>query len=238
MQPDQLFFSIVIPAHNEALYIENTLRCASGLNYPRDRYEVFVVENGSTDDTHAIAKKSEKNNITIMQSPVKGVSAARNMGLDSVDKQSDWVIFLDADTQLRENFLNELNSFLKNNNGNNYTVVTTEVRPLSGTRNAKIWFNYYNLGHRMTKTSMSINMMKSSLRDHIRFDESITMGEDLILIDEAREEGEFFYLPTPSVYTSTRRFDKEGWWKIFFSWTFVAMLPDRIKRKFDYKVVR
>ena len=51
------FFSFIVPAYNEASVIERTLSCLRDLDYPKDRYEVIVVENGSSDDTFARASR-------------------------------------------------------------------------------------------------------------------------------------------------------------------------------------
>ncbi len=232
----QLYFSIVVPAHNEALYIERTLEHLQLLRYPKDKYEVIVVENGSNDGTYELAKKFETGNIRLMQS-AKGVSKAKNLGADTARKDSDWFVFLDADTILEGEFLTELDNFLRQPH-HRFTVGTVSVQPLSGTLTARLWFAFYDLGHRITKTSYSIKMVKRSLFPPVRFDEALVMGEDLHVIAQARKYGEFFFLPTKTVFTSTRRFDKLGWWYIFFSWTFVAMLPERTQRRFGYEVVR
>jgi glycosyltransferase involved in cell wall biosynthesis len=54
---NQLFCSIVIPALNESEYIEQCLKSLNNQSYPRDRYEIIIVDNGSTDNTVEIAKK-------------------------------------------------------------------------------------------------------------------------------------------------------------------------------------
>lgn len=48
------FVSILIPAHNEEIVIESTLNAILELNYPRDRVEVIVVNDSSTDRTGQI----------------------------------------------------------------------------------------------------------------------------------------------------------------------------------------
>ncbi len=196
------------------------------------------MENGSNDKTYEKAKRFEGKNITIISSSIKGVSAAKNLGIRKLNKNSDWVIFLDADTILKSNFLQGINNFLKESEKRKYVVGTTSVRPFSKTTTARFWFAVYNFGHRIFKTSYSIQIIKRSLLDNIHFDERLTMAEDLKFIKDARKYGKFFYFPTADVYTSTRRFEQIGWIKIFFSWIFGYIIPSWLKRRFTYKVIR
>ncbi len=103
---------------------------------------------------------------------------------------------------------------------------------------ARFWFGLYDLGHRLTKTSYAIQIFRRPLLGKLLFDEQMVLGEDLKLIGQALHHGRFFYFPTTEVYTSTRRFEQEGWFKVFFHWTFVAALPPSLQRRFGYKVVR
>jgi glycosyltransferase involved in cell wall biosynthesis len=232
----RLFFSIIIPAHNEELYLERTLEHVRALAYPVERYEVIVVENGSTDGTYELAKRFEGGNVRVLRSE-KGVSRAKNLAIDNARKDSDWFVFLDADTVLEPAFLSELDGFLREPH-HAYTVGTTSVRPLSGTLKARLWFAFYDLGHRLTKASYSIKMVRRDLFPPVRFEEGLQLAEDLHVIAQARAFGDFFFLPTDTVYTSTRRFDKLGWWYIFFKWTFEAMLPEAKQKQLTYEVIR
>lgn len=54
-------FSIIIPAYNEEKIILNRLRNLEELNYPKDRYEIIVVESGSEDKTYQVVKSYIKN---------------------------------------------------------------------------------------------------------------------------------------------------------------------------------
>ncbi|MGV8044259.1 glycosyltransferase [Mycobacterium kansasii] len=78
----ELFFSIIIPAHNEEKYIAATLEHAANLSYPTGSFEVIVVENGSSDRTFDVAKRFEGGNIRILKNEKAGVSAAKNFGID------------------------------------------------------------------------------------------------------------------------------------------------------------
>ncbi len=238
MPTEKLFFSIIIPAHNEEKYIVDTLNHIKALDYPADRYETIIVENGSSDKTLDIIKKYEGGNTFVLVSNRKGVSIAKNVGIEKRSKKCNWIVFLDADTLLKKNFLGSLNIFLIKNNYKNLTIGTTEIKPIPKRLVAQAWFIFYDIGHRLTKASYSIQILRNSVAEKFRFDENMTMGEDFELKQFARKQGKFFFFATKDVHTSTRRFDKEGWWKIFFSWTFVAALPTSMKKKFVYKVVR
>jgi glycosyltransferase involved in cell wall biosynthesis len=234
--PSRLRFSIVIPAHNEEKYIRATLEHVAGLSYPAELFEAIVVENGSTDGTLDVAQQFQSSNIRVVKNEKSGVSAAKNFGIDLLAPQSDWVVFLDADTILEADFLLDLETLLQKSR-KRLAVGTTRVLPLDGNRNARAWFAYYDFMHRFGG-SYAIQIAKRSLFPALRFDEHLTQGEDLLLTRQARKSGKFFFLPTRTVYTSTRRFDAVGYWTLFFQWTFVAVLPPRLQQHFGYKVSR
>ncbi len=238
MDEHYLFFSIIIPAHNEERIIAATLEHLLKLNYPLEKYEVIVVENGSKDRTYETARKFEGPIIKVFTNSIKGVSVAKNTGVEKSNQNTDWVIFLDADTMIQEKFLTNLNTFLNERRNENYVVGTSEIKPLSKDLIAKFWFMFYDIGHHLTKTSYALQIIKYSLLNNVHFDEHLVVGEDLKLIRDVLHYGKFFYFPTKDVYTSTRRFEQEGWLKIFFSWVFVALLPHRLQRHFGYKVIR
>ena len=49
--------SLVIPAYNEEVHIEEKLKNSLGLDYPKDHLEIVVASDGSTDRTNAIARQ-------------------------------------------------------------------------------------------------------------------------------------------------------------------------------------
>nr|WP_257610697.1 glycosyltransferase [Oenococcus oeni] len=54
------FISIIVPAHNEEVLIENTIDyLMNEIDYPN--YEVIVADDGSTDNTPSVLKKCQKN---------------------------------------------------------------------------------------------------------------------------------------------------------------------------------
>ncbi len=79
--------SILIPAHNEEVVIERTVNTLSALDYPQDKLELLVINDGSTDRTGEIAEALAVKNsrITVITTPPetagRGKSAALNYGI-------------------------------------------------------------------------------------------------------------------------------------------------------------
>ena len=233
------FFSIIIPAHNEEKYIQGTLSRVRELLCPKDFFEVVVIENGSTDNTLKLAEAFTSDNTHIFHSPEKGVPKAKNLGLEKISSKSDWVIFLDADTRLEATFLRDLNTHLKKHASDNFIIGTTAVRPMENKNwYARWWFWAYNIGHRFTKTSYAIQIMKASLLGNVRFDKTLALAEDLQFIQDCLLFGKFFYFSTDTVLTSTRRFDTVGWGRQFIEWNWDALVWKFRKTKKEYPVIR
>ena len=104
--------SIIIPAHNAAGTIENTVQSVikQGNN---DLIEIVVIENGSTDNTIEIIEKlsSQYLNVRLLHSD-KGVSAARNKGIE--EAKGEWLVFLDADDKMSDDAIDVLVKDAKN----------------------------------------------------------------------------------------------------------------------------
>jgi GT2 family glycosyltransferase len=81
MGQDQPFFSIVIPTYRRPRQLAVCLQALSRLDYPRDRFEVIVVDDGggvSLDS--ALAPFRETLAISLLRQPQEGPSGARNAG--------------------------------------------------------------------------------------------------------------------------------------------------------------
>lgn len=231
--------SIIIPAHNEEKYIAETLSHIQKLSYPKDSFEVLVIENGSSDETYDIAKKFEGENIRVFTVDTRGVSKAKNFGMKQVSDKSDWIIFLDADTILEQTFLKDFDFYLSRNKNKNLAVGTTSVLPLENKGwYAKAWMKFYNISHKYTKTSYAIQIMKGSLKDKIQFNEGMHLAEDLQFIQDGLTYGKFLFFDTDTVLTSTRRFEKIGWTRLFLKWNYDVLLWKLKKVTHDYPVIR
>lgn len=88
----QPFVSVIVPAYNARATLPLCLAALAGQDYPRDRYEVIIVDDGSQDDTAAIAQAV---GVRVIRQANAGPAAARNTG--AATAQGELLLFTDAD---------------------------------------------------------------------------------------------------------------------------------------------
>lgn len=95
-----IHFSVVIPLYNKQDTIGRTL--CSVLSQKYGSFEVIVVDDGSTDKSIDLVRTfCSDNRIKIVQTENRGVSCARNKGIQ--EAKYDWIYLLDADDELLPN---------------------------------------------------------------------------------------------------------------------------------------
>ena len=117
-------FSIIIPNYNKGQYIRECLDSVFNQDIEKDKYEVIVVEDGSTDNSLEIIKEYP---VRLFHTNRKRAGGARNVGIENA--KGEYIIFLDSDDYLAEkNVLSKLDEkainqdiialpFIKNNFG-------------------------------------------------------------------------------------------------------------------------
>ncbi|MFZ8855589.1 MAG: glycosyltransferase [Candidatus Nanopusillus sp.] len=90
--------SIIVPSYNEGKNIKNTLERLIDLEYPKDKLEIIVVDDGSKDNTYEIAKEYEEkyNFIKVYKKENGGKSSALNYGIRR--SSGEIIVTLDADS--------------------------------------------------------------------------------------------------------------------------------------------
>ncbi len=78
------FVSVVIPCYDERPFIEDLLRSFMEQDYPEDRYEVLVVDGGSTDGTREVVDEwaDRQGRIRRIDNPARRKSPALNRGIE------------------------------------------------------------------------------------------------------------------------------------------------------------
>jgi len=86
--------SVVIPVYNNSDRLEKVLEALENQEYPRDRYEVMVVDNGSTDDSPEVARSFRGVRLLMETEHSQSPYSARNRGIES--SQGSIIVFLDS----------------------------------------------------------------------------------------------------------------------------------------------
>ena len=120
--------SVVICTHNRAEYLRKSLRSVVQQSFPKDKYEILVIDNASTDTTKEIIElESEKSNkIKYIYEPILGLSQARNTGW--LYSNGDYVAYLDDDAIPDKYWLVNIYEFIKDYP--NANVVGGAVQPI------------------------------------------------------------------------------------------------------------
>lgn len=97
--------SVIVPAYNAAATIDACITSLLRLDYPRDRVEIVVVDNASTDDTPQILARFG-DQVRVLRERTRGPAAARNCGLRSATHAL--VAMTDADCVVDPQWLRNL----------------------------------------------------------------------------------------------------------------------------------
>jgi len=108
---NKLPITAIILTFNEEKNIVDCLNTVSKLTD-----DIIIVDSGSTDKTIEIAQKF---NVTIYSNPFENYSIQRNWALNNVEIKNDWILNIDADHRLTENFVLELQNHFTKGIGNN-----------------------------------------------------------------------------------------------------------------------
>ena len=107
------YISIVVPVFNESRNLGALLHSIEKLNWPEDRRELILVDNGSTDGSDDILKDAGRNGAVVVQEQRRGSYAARNAG--AAVARGEIFAFTDADCRPEPQWLLEGIGFLRHN---------------------------------------------------------------------------------------------------------------------------
>ena len=98
------FISIIVPLYNKKKFVKRSLESILSQSYVH--FEVLVVNDGSTDKSREVVLTLDDPRIRIIDTPNRGVSSARNRGMQ--DAKGEFIAFLDADDEWHEKHLEVL----------------------------------------------------------------------------------------------------------------------------------
>lgn len=101
-------WSIIICTHNRCWDLQESLDALIDLSYPKEDYEIIVVDNGSQDSTAQICQNASAqcNNLRYLREDTPGLSHARNTGIEQA--RGEFIAFLDDDALPEPDWLEKL----------------------------------------------------------------------------------------------------------------------------------
>ena len=102
--------SVIVPTYKPDYYIWECLNSLKEQSLNSKKYEVLIILNGEKDsyyyDINEWLKNNNVENFKLFYIEQKGVSNARNIGLDS--SKGEYIVFVDDDDYVDKNYLEEL----------------------------------------------------------------------------------------------------------------------------------
>ena len=108
------FLSVIVPAHQAAAFLPDTLQALAQSDLPRERWELIVVDDASRDATATVASKWA-DRVVSLDAPAHGPGFARNSGADA--GRGAWLVFLDADVRVHPDTLRRFVETIEQNPG-------------------------------------------------------------------------------------------------------------------------
>ena len=120
--------SVIVPVFNEEKTVIKTLESLYHLDYPKDRLEILVVNDGSTDSTPQKIESfiKEKINFHLLSHPNRGKGASLNRGLKEL--KGEYFACLDADSFVEPQTLRKMLSLYEKENEPQLAVVTPAMK--------------------------------------------------------------------------------------------------------------
>lgn len=117
----QTKFTVVIPFRNEAKNLSELLTSITNLNYPSSHFEVILVNDESSDDSHDLIniflqkqQNIQAENIFVIQNKRSSNSPKKDAITTAItEAKYSWIITTDADCKLPEYWLDSFNEFIQ-----------------------------------------------------------------------------------------------------------------------------
>lgn len=116
--------SIIVPAYNEEKLIGRCIESLLNLDYPKEKLEIIVVDDCSTDRTYEVAKRYEPKGVRVVRTPANGGCAAKTKNYGLRFATGEVIGFLDSDSFVEPDTLRKMLPYFEEGVG----AVTPAVR--------------------------------------------------------------------------------------------------------------
>lgn len=196
--------SVIIPMYNAERYIERCI--ASIIQQTYKNIEIIIIDDGSQDNSkqivHQLINKYNINIIKYFWQKNKGVSAARNYGLQQAN--GDYLTFVDADDWIAPEMYNSMLQLIQQNNAD--LVICGRIRVIEDKEihykstnilhfyDGKIEMN--QLGNQFDLNISPNKLYDRKLWDDLKLPENMSYAEDLYIMPDILKKSKH------TIYTS------------------------------------
>jgi len=195
--------SIIIPTFNRAVTLKNNLSTFINQNYPKNNFEIIIVDDGSTDNTQEIItnliKEKRQIDIKYYYKKNEGPAKARNFGIKQA--VGEIIAFSDDDCRPDENWIKEMNSSFSKDE-----IVGVGGKIISLKKEATAFTHQIDCDYADSFPSGNVAYLKTALKKVGGFDESLRFSnEDNELAIAISKVGKLAHNSKMIVYDPPRR---------------------------------
>ena len=234
------FFSIIIPTLNEERLLPNLLNDLK--KQKEKKFEVLIIDGQSKDKTTAVAKKAY-GKARIIISDKRNLCHQRNIGGQKA--KGDYLVFLDADIRIYNNYLSELKKTIDRNS---YLFITTYLLPdvrdkfdIFLIQIANYTLEIMKLANKQMAPGFNFIIYKNLFNKIGGFDERTTISEDHELSLRIQNAGvRLNIIPKRLLKWSFRRIKKDGYLPLIYKYSIATvhsvLLGEITDKKLGYQM--
>jgi len=198
--------SVIIPFYNAESYIVNAIESVLAQDFTSKDIYLFLIDDGSNDASSYYAKAYEKQhrNIRYFRQENKGVSAARNLGIElALSKKSEFVFFLDADDKYKKNHIKTCVEELKTYSESVFVFGTMRFFEGKNQLRKEYTASFYENTHEIDFFQEDIHPYyvghvaqggwRAEIFENHRFNEDLTYSEDIEFICKVLLKNKFVF---------------------------------------------
>jgi cellulose synthase/poly-beta-1,6-N-acetylglucosamine synthase-like glycosyltransferase len=244
---DYRFLSVIIPARNEEKNIPALLNALSGQTYPKEFFEIIVVDDYSVDSTAEAVRIFNLPNLVLIQPDAPSQFSSKKKAIEAGIKiaRGELIITTDADCTPGKNWLEVVNSFYAKNDAAfiaapvkfsyNHSIVqifqSLDFLTLQGITAASVSANFHSMCN-----GANLAYKKEAFQQVKGFEgiDKVATGDDMLLMYKIwnKNPHTIFYLKNKDAIVSTQPMFT---WKEFFMqrkrWASKTLVYD------DYRVI-
>jgi len=195
--------SAIITAYNSALFLSDAIESVLNQSHPVD--EILVVDDGSNDETSAIAAKYADKGVRYIYQDNQGPGSARNLGLKNT--RGELVAFLDADDIWLENKISQQIDYMETHP--DVGVVSGQKIWWKITEGDSKWIEHFGISHSRLKREIVVKnvvgnpsmalIRRSVIEEAGNYNQNLRWGQDWEIWIRMSNYTQFGFLKDPII---------------------------------------